>query len=621
MRRLPWWEWIAIEGGGETIMGRRQRDSVSDTQRPSGVRHQVVALATVMAVLLYLDRFSLGFTEKYIQEELGLSRSQAGILGGAFFLTYALAQVPSGWLSDRYGPRRMLTAYILLWSLFTGLFGLASSFFLLLVFRLSCGLAQAGAYPTSATLVSRWASLRERGLASGIISSGGRAGFFLAPLLTAYLLIAFVPVTASSRLEAADLIDSGALCRALVPEVGPSQAPPSKGPAAALHMRLRSHLPADLEKKVVAAAVLDNAPLQPAQTVALAAALDEALAHEDLSKGLDLDKIELPPEARRLAAVPADKRTADEQHRLNRLLLEAAYPTAIRKIYGQGWRPVMVVYGLAGVIVAVLFWLGVRDWPERHPSCNNAELAWIAEGRPATLPPKARLDGIPWLPMLRSKGLWLSSITQFMSNFGWVFMGTLMPRYLEEMHRVSVVKRGWMVSLPVLTGLVGMVAGGWLTDWLTKRLGLRWGRGLPMALTRFGAMTAFLLLMVVGGPWEATLLLCLMAASTDLGTPALWAFNQDIGGRHVGSVLGWGNMWGNLGAAISPVVLLWLTGPNGRWDLCFLACAAAYFFAGIAALGIDSRIPILPPEKGPIVPATGIQVPSLPWQHPDGIKR
>jgi hypothetical protein len=75
---------------------------------------------------------------------------------------------------------------------------------------------------------------------------------------------------------------------------------------------------------------------------------------------------------------------------------------------------------------------------------------------------------------------------------------------------------------------------------------------------------------------------------TDLGVPAVWAYGQDVGGRHVGSVLGWGNMWGNLGAAVTPPLLIWIIGDSGRWDLAFLTCCGAFILSGLAALGVDA---------------------------------
>src|SRR5262245_20208883 len=93
--------------------------------RPTHVRYVVVLVTTLVAVLLYLDRFCLSFAETFIAEDLDLTRAQSGWLLSAFFWSYAIVQVPSGWLTDRWGGRLMLTIYVLAWSLFTGWTGLA----------------------------------------------------------------------------------------------------------------------------------------------------------------------------------------------------------------------------------------------------------------------------------------------------------------------------------------------------------------------------------------------------------------------------------------------------------------------------------------------------------------
>lgn len=143
-----------------------------------------------MAFVMYLHRLTLGEIVKYesFQETLGATPEQLGRVLGAFFFTYALFQIPAGWLSDRFGGRIMLSSYILAWSLLTGLTGLVSSVTALMIVRLACGVAQAGAYPTSAAIVRRWIPLGNRALASGLISMGGRIGGATAALLTAWLI-------------------------------------------------------------------------------------------------------------------------------------------------------------------------------------------------------------------------------------------------------------------------------------------------------------------------------------------------------------------------------------------------------------------------------------------------
>ena len=122
--------------------------------RPTHVRHIVIAVSVMMSILLYLDRLCVGFLQTYIGEDLGLTGFQMDWFIGVFFYSYAIGQVPAGFLSDRFGPRRMLAIYILTWSVFTALMGAVNGFLLLIVMRLGCGLGQAGAY--------RWVARRAR---------------------------------------------------------------------------------------------------------------------------------------------------------------------------------------------------------------------------------------------------------------------------------------------------------------------------------------------------------------------------------------------------------------------------------------------------------------------------
>src|ERR1043165_1419073 len=122
----------------------------------------------LMAFILYLDRICMGEIVKSVSfnQELNLSKEETGRILAAFFFSYALLQVPAGWASDRFGARPMLTLYITLWSLFTIMTGLVNGFIGLLLARLLCGVAEAGAYPTSAAVIRKWTPPEARGRAS-----------------------------------------------------------------------------------------------------------------------------------------------------------------------------------------------------------------------------------------------------------------------------------------------------------------------------------------------------------------------------------------------------------------------------------------------------------------------
>ena len=543
---------------------------------PTHVRYHVVLVTTLMSFVLYLHRYFLSFIERFIKQDFGLSDTEIGLLLSVFFWAYGLGQVPGGWLSDRFGARRMLTAYIVLWSVLTGLVGVGTSFVMILLLRFGCGLAQAGAYPTSAGILSKWSPFPVRGIASSVVATGGRIGGVAAPMLTAYLLISFVSVDVSSLLKPGDIVDTGGLCERLNDQSG------------VLSGRLLASFPPQTTARVGRGDATEEE---------LRNALNGVLKQRDFYQQVANADVKLEREAVKLAKIPPESRSQAQVERLNRLLIEAVYPDPIKKVYGSGWRAVIFVYCGIGIAIGVLFWLIVRDRPDVHPRANEGEVALIEGSRPANAPsPHGQVNKLPWGRILSNRSLWCSSLSQFATVFGHIFIVTWFARFLADVHHVPVMERAWMISLPMLAGMAGMMLGGWWTDWFTRRFGLRKGRSWPLAIARFVGMAAFAACVVFDSRWGVTISLTVMAFATDLGVPAVWAYNQDVGGRLAGSVLGWGNMWGCLAAAASPIVLN-LVIELGSWDAMFLCCSASLFIAGLAALGVDATSSVAPSDK------------------------
>lgn len=139
-----------------------------------------------LAVLLYVDRVCISTAKGPITSELGLTDQQFGWVLSAFALGYALFQTPGGALADRFGPRRVITGIVALWSLCTGLTALAWNWGSLMTVRFLFGAGEAGAYPAMARAVFSWIPLKERGLATGVNFAGGRLGAaFAMPLVAA----------------------------------------------------------------------------------------------------------------------------------------------------------------------------------------------------------------------------------------------------------------------------------------------------------------------------------------------------------------------------------------------------------------------------------------------------
>ncbi len=258
------------------------------------------------------------------------------------------------------------------------------------------------------------------------------------------------------------------------------------------------------------------------------------------------------------------------------------------------WQPTFIFFGVCGVVLAVVFFLLHRDRPDDHPWCNRAEVELIGPtGMTSTVS-----FNFPWKGVLTHRGLWLCAFVQFGSNFGMVFLSTYLNRYLLEVHKIeSLGTRGLMSSVVFFAGLPALVLGGLLTDSLTKRFGQRWGRALPMSLPRFVAAALFVCVPLVTAAWpdaslgRAWTVIAILGAVwffADMTLSSIWAFNLDIGGRSVGLILAWGNMWGNLGAWRSPNENQAIQAAFG-WNAVFWTCGGVYLAIAIAALFIDSR--------------------------------
>ena len=154
-------------------------------------RHFVLALLSILSTIVYLDRVCISVSGKRIKTDLGLSNEQFGWVLGAFALSYALFEIPTGLMGDRIGPRKVLSRVVLWWSGFTALTGLAFSFIQLLIIRFLFGAGEAGAYPNSSIVIARWFPKYETGGAQAFVWAFGRIGGALAPLIVVPLAMAF----------------------------------------------------------------------------------------------------------------------------------------------------------------------------------------------------------------------------------------------------------------------------------------------------------------------------------------------------------------------------------------------------------------------------------------------
>lgn len=199
--------------------------------RPTRVRYRILAWLTLAAALSYLCRNAVGVAESSIRADLGLTLTESGWFLGAFFWSYAILQIPSGWFSQKYGTRFSLTLFATAWSLAMLMMGFSPPFFreliaglqegfvetlsglakggifpatcesfatliaklspafiILLLAQILMGVAQAGIFPASCNSIGVWMPVSERSFACGMLSAGMQLGAVATGALTGVLL-------------------------------------------------------------------------------------------------------------------------------------------------------------------------------------------------------------------------------------------------------------------------------------------------------------------------------------------------------------------------------------------------------------------------------------------------
>jgi len=266
------------------------------------------------------------------------------------------------------------------------------------------------------------------------------------------------------------------------------------------------------------------------------------------------------------------------------------------------WRAVFVLYGSLGFVWAALFWWLFRDLPRLHPWCNAAEVELIGKAQEN---PRSSIGGwkAAWA-LAQSKEVWLLCVFNCAVNVGWIFLVSWLPQYLIETHGRylteqigdKLVVAGMMTAMTGLAGMCGGLLGGATTDWLVKSFGLSWGRRLPGVCAGGVVFVLYLVASQIRDVWLFVGMMVAISFVIDFGLGASWAIYQDIGGRQVASVLGVGNMCGNLGAAVFAWLFGWLA-QNNHWQVVFVISAAAMALNSLCWLFFDAARPIWKEEN------------------------
>jgi sugar phosphate permease len=161
----------------------------TDQRNAIRIRWVLVALLVIGGVVNYLDRATLSVANTTISDEFGLNSTEMGLLLAAFAWPYAVANLPAGYLVDRFGAKRMYAWAAGLWSLMGMVTAAANSFGLLYAARVALGVAESPFFTASLKVNETWFSKDERALPISIVNTGSQIANAIAPPLLTVLML------------------------------------------------------------------------------------------------------------------------------------------------------------------------------------------------------------------------------------------------------------------------------------------------------------------------------------------------------------------------------------------------------------------------------------------------
>lgn len=157
-------------------------------EKPTRARQVVLWLVVLMYMNTYMDRVVISVAAPSIQEDLAFTAVTMGWVFAAFQISYALFQIPGGWMGDRFGPRKTLAGITAYWSIFTAGTAFMWNGASMIICRFLFGMGEAGAFPVATRALSRWMLPSERGWAQGITHAGARLSAAITPPLVVAII-------------------------------------------------------------------------------------------------------------------------------------------------------------------------------------------------------------------------------------------------------------------------------------------------------------------------------------------------------------------------------------------------------------------------------------------------
>lgn len=252
-----------------------------------------------------------------------------------------------------------------------------------------------------------------------------------------------------------------------------------------------------------------------------------------------------------------------------------------------GWRAAFYLLGALGVIWAIVWWLYYRDSRETSRASSHRNTSSISS-----------TSSLPWSSILGNRQFWLICGMYFFYAFGSWFFFSWFPTFMELGRGFDKTELTYAAAVPFIMSMMGNIAGGHLTDRLTRRYGIKIGRKALGSTSLAVSAVCMFLAAFIPGKMAVFVFLSLCFGIFDLMLPSAWALCIDLGKRHAGTISGAMNTAGNIGGFCCGILFGELVQQSGNYNLPLYMIAVMLIISAVLFFFINPEKPIIEEVRG-----------------------
>ncbi len=256
-----------------------------------------------------------------------------------------------------------------------------------------------------------------------------------------------------------------------------------------------------------------------------------------------------------------------------------------------GWRVAFYLFGSLGLFWAALWFFWFRDTPGQMKGVTAREREAIGQLAPL------HHTGLPWGKLLRNPTFLKLLAMYHCYCWGAYFYLSWLHTYLQLGRHLTENEMKVASSIPGVAAVLGILAGGFLSDHLARRHSLRFARCSIGAASLIGSGGLMIAVTFTPHAWTAVALLALGLGVMNGMLPVAWSLCVDLGRQHSGALSGAMNTAGQLGSFLSSVAFGYLVQIFGNYDLALLPLASMLVVSGVLFALIDPSRELLPEQE------------------------